>query len=191
VSFGQARSRLGLVGGPTRIYLRTDPDQVAAVEAVLPFTASPQQPEAVALQRPSDILVARLAAKTAFVGLFLALGGVALLVGGVGIANIMVISVLERRREIGVRRALGARGWHVGLQFFLESTALAAVGGVVGVGLGCLATATADHLAGNPVTIPPYLPLAAVGIAIGIGILAGVYPALRAARLTPVRALRA
>jgi putative ABC transport system permease protein len=191
VSFPVAASRLGLDGGPTRIYLRADPDQVAAVAAVLPFTASPQQPEAVEIRRPSDILVARVAAKTAFVALFLALGAVALIVGGVGVANIMVISVLERRGEIGLRRALGARGRHVAMQFFLEATALAALGGVGGVGLGCLATAVADHIARNPLTIPRYVPFAGIGAAVAIGILAGVYPATRAARLSPVQALRA
>jgi putative ABC transport system permease protein len=190
VSFPVAQSHLGLAAGPTRIYLRADPDQVAAVAAVLPFTASPAQPEAVEVRRPSDILVARVAAKAAFVGLFLALGAVALLVGGVGIANIMVIAVLERRGEIGLRRALGARGRHVALQFFLEATALAAVGGVLGIGLGCLATAVADHIGRNPVTIPAYVPFAGFGAAIAIGILAGVYPAARAARLTPATALR-
>jgi putative ABC transport system permease protein len=190
VSFPVARSRLGLDGGPTRIYLRADPDQVAAVAAVLPFTASPQQPEAVEVRRPSDILVARIAAKTTFVSLFLALGAVALIVGGVGIANIMVISVLERRGEIGLRRALGARARHVALQFFLESTALAAIGGVLGLGLGCLATTVADHVARNPVTIPPYVPIAGFAAAVAIGILAGVYPAVRAGRLAPAQALR-
>jgi hypothetical protein len=117
VSFPLADSELGLTAGPTRIYLRADPDQVGAVAAVLPFTASPAAPEAAEVRRPSDILVARLAARAAFVGLFLALGGVALVVGGVGIANIMVISVLERRNEIGQRRALGARARHVAVQF--------------------------------------------------------------------------
>jgi putative ABC transport system permease protein len=170
--------------------VRTDPDQVQAVSAVLPFTASPAQPEAVEVRRPSDILAARIAAKTAFVGLFLALGAVALLVGGFGIANIMVIAVLERRGEIGLRRALGARARHVALQFILEAAALATVGGVLGIGLGCVATAAADHVAGNPVTIPAYVPAAGLAAAIAVGILAGVYPALRAARLTPAAALR-
>jgi putative ABC transport system permease protein len=191
VTFPVADAQFGLDNLPTRIYLHADPDQVAAVAAVLPFTASPAQPEAVEVRRPSDILVARVAAKAAFVGLFLALGAVGLVVGGVGIANIMVISVLERRGEIGLRRALGARGRHVALQFFLEATALAALGGVLGIGLGCLATAVADHLAGNPVTIPVTVPLAGLAAAVAIGILAGVYPAARAARLTPSAALRA
>ena len=190
VSFPVAVSQLDLFDRPTRIYLRADPDQVAAVAGVLPFTASPQQPEAVEVRRPSDLLVARVAAKTAFVGLFLALGAVALVVGGVGIANIMVISVLERRGEIGLRRALGARGRHVAIQFFLEATALAATGGVLGIGLGCLATAVADRIGHNPVTIPATAPLAGLGAAIAVGVLAGVYPALRAARLAPADALR-
>ncbi|HEU5265780.1 MAG TPA: ABC transporter permease, partial [Jatrophihabitans sp.] len=185
-----AQSMLGLDGGPTRIYLRAEPDEVTAVAAVLPFTASPEQPEAVEVRRPSDILVARAAAKTAFVALFLALGAVALVVGGVGVANIMVISVLERRGEIGLRRALGARGRHVAMQFLLESTALAALGGILGVGLGCLATAVADHISGNPIAIPGYVPFAGLAAAAFIGILAGGYPAGRAARLPPAQALR-
>ena len=189
-SFPVANARLGLAGGPTRIYLRADPDQVAAVASVLPFTASPLQPEAVEVRRPSDILVARVAAKTTFVALFLALGAVALIVGGVGIANIMVISVLERRGEIGLRRALGARGRHVALQFLIESTALAALGGLLGVAMGCLATAVADRIGGNPIAIPTYVPAAGLGAAVVIGIVAGVYPSVRAARLSPAQALR-
>jgi len=190
ISFGVAESALNVDGRPTRIYLRTDPDQVAAVAAVLPFTSSPPAPEAVEVRRPSDILVARVAAKTAFVGLFLALGGVALLVGGVGIANIMVISVLERRGEIGLRRALGACRRHIAMQFVLEAIELAAVGGALGVGLGCLATAVVAHIAGNPATVPVIAPVAGVGAAVAVGVLAGAYPAVRAARMPPTEALR-
>jgi putative ABC transport system permease protein len=191
VSFPVAVSRLNLDDRPTRVYLRADPDQVAAVAAVLPFTASPAEPEAVEVRRPSDILVARIAARTAFVSLFLGLGAVTLLVSGVGIANIMLISVLERRSEIGLRRALGARGGHVATQFVLEAAALAAIGGILGVALGCLATAIVAHAGGNLVTIPPSAPLAGLGAAIAVGVLAGVYPAARAARLSPADALRA
>jgi putative ABC transport system permease protein len=190
VTFPLARSLLGLGSGPTRIYLRTDPDQVPDVASVLPFTASPAQPEAVAVRRPSDILAARVAARTAFVRLFLALGSVALVVSGVGIANIMVISVLERRSEIGLRRAVGARRRHVAAQFLLEATALAAIGGVLGIGLGCVATAVADHAGSDPFVIPFYVPVAGLAAALAIGAAAGLYPALRAARLAPAAALR-
>jgi putative ABC transport system permease protein len=190
VSFPVANTLLNLGGHPTRIYLRADPDQVAAVAAVLPFTASPSQPEAVEVRRPSDILLARVAANTAFVGLFLALGAVGLLVGGVGIANIMVISVLERRGEIGLRRALGARARHVAAQFILESSLLAAAGGVLGVAFGVLATTVAAHISGARVTIPASIPLAGFGASLAVGALAGLYPALHAARLAPTDALR-
>ncbi len=191
VSFPVADSQLGLTDGlATRIYLRVEPDQVAAVAAVLPFTASPAAPEAVEVRRPSDILIARIAAKTTFVGLFLGLGAVALLVGGVGVANIMVISVLERRGEIGLRRALGARARHIAVQFILESVALAILGGLAGVGLGCLATLVAADLGGDTVAIPLQAPAAGFAAALIVGVLAGVYPAARAARLAPADALR-
>jgi putative ABC transport system permease protein len=191
IGFGVADELFGLTGQPSRVYLRVDPDQVAAVASVLSATAAPSREGDVQVRRPSEILVARIKAKGAFVGLFLGLGGIALLIAGVGIANIMVISVLERRGEIGLRRALGARRRHVAVQFLLESTVLAMIGGVLGVGLGILATAVAARLAGNPVTIPPLALAAGLGAALLVGALAGVYPAAGAARLSPAVALRA
>ncbi|WP_433381371.1 ABC transporter permease [Actinoplanes sp. CA-142083] len=190
ISFGQAAQVFGRTAGPSRIYLRADPDQVADVAAVLTATTVPDGKDDVQVRHPSDLLVARIAAKGAFVGLFLGLGGIALLIAGVGVANIMVISVLERRGEIGLRRALGARRGHVAAQFLLESTLLTAIGGVLGVGLGVLATAIAARLGGDPVAIPPEAPLAGLAAALLVGALAGWYPALRAARLSPVEALR-
>jgi putative ABC transport system permease protein len=191
VGFPVANTRLGLGGHPTKVYLRTEPDQVQAVDEVLPFTVNPAQPEGVQVSRPSQLLAARAQAGSAFTGLFLALGAVAVLVGGVGVANIMVISVLERRSEIGLRRALGATRRQVGSQFLAESVMLSAFGGVGGVVLGAVAT-TAYALASRQSVV---VPLPAIGegvaVALSVGLLAGVYPAVRAARLPPTEALRA
>jgi putative ABC transport system permease protein len=177
-------------GAPGTIYLRTQPDSVDAVRALLPPTADPENPEEVDVSRPSDALAARAAAKATFTALLLGLGAVALLVGGVGIANVMVISVLERRSEIGLRRALGATRGNVRSQFLLEALLVAGLGGLGGVALGSGVTAAYGHSQGWTVVLPAFCLAGGVLAALAIGALAGVYPAKPAARLAPTEALR-
>ena len=191
VGFPVANALLGLGGHPTELYLRAFPDQVQAVSNVLPFTANPPCPECVRVSTPSSILAARAAAGTAFTGLFLALGGIAAGIGGVGIANIMVISVLERRGEIGLRRALGATKTHISSQFLMESALLAALGGVAGLIFGAIATLVYSIAQNQPMVVPLYALVAAPAAGLAIGAVAGLYPARKAARLSPTEALRA
>lgn len=175
---------------PERIYVRTQEGAVDIVRSVLPPTVNPQTPEEVETTRPSDALAAENAASTAFTSLFLGLGAVALLVGGIGIANVMVIAVIERRSEIGLRRALGATRAHVRRQFLTEAILLAGAGGVVGVGLGAAVTAIYASTKHWKIVVPPIALGGGVVAALAIGAIAGLYPAARAARLPPTEALR-
>ena len=185
-----ARSLLHARSAPAEIYVRAAPASVAAVEGVLAATADPPAPQDVTISNPADALTARADATAAFSGLLLALGAVALLVGGVGIANVMVIAVLERRGEIGLRRALGATRTHIAAQFIAESTLLALLGGIAGALLGGFATTAYAHLRSWTAVVPGSALAATVAVALAVGAVAGVYPALRAARLSPAEALR-
>jgi putative ABC transport system permease protein len=190
VGFAAAARYLGFDGHATTVYVRAETSQVEAVQSVLAATANPQAPNEVNVSQPSATRVARAAAQGALNGLFLGLGAVSLLVGAVGVANIMVISVLERRSEIGLRRALGATKGHIRTQFLAEAVLLSLVGGLAGVAAGSLATAvyaTTKHWA---VVVPAVAWAGGFGAALAIGAIAGLLPALRAARLAPTDALR-
>jgi putative ABC transport system permease protein len=175
---------------PTRVLVRVDPAKVDQVLTVLAATANPAFPEEVLVDKPSDALEAQEAADDAFTTLLLGLGAVSLLVGGVGIANIMVISVLERRGEIGLRRALGATRRHVAVQFLSEALLLGAMGGTGGVLLGFAVTAIYANIKGWSTIVPPIAMIGGIAAALLIGGIAGLYPAVRAARLSPTEALR-
>jgi putative ABC transport system permease protein len=189
VGFPAAARYLGFNGHPTTIYVRAQTGQVNAVQQVLAATANPENPGGVDVSQPSAALVAQADALGAFNNLFLGLGAVALLVGAVGVANIMIISVLERRSEIGLRRALGATKAHIRIQFLAEAILLALLGGAVGVGLGVLATAVYASAKGWTLVIPTAAWAGGLGSALLIGAIAGLLPALRAARMSPTEAL--
>ncbi len=181
----------GLQPNPSEIYVRASVNQVTQVSNLLAATSDPQNPDGVQVSRPSDVLEARAAAKGQFTTLLLGLGAVALIVGAIGIANIMVISVLERRGEIGLRRALGATRRHISSQFLAESAVLAALGGVTGLALGAIATLIYALAQDQPWVVPLYALVAAPAAGLVIGAIAGLYPAAKAARLSPTEALRA
>jgi putative ABC transport system permease protein len=191
VGFPAAQKYLPFDGHPSQIYVRTVDSQAAvvAVDDLLGAQANPENPGQVGVSRPSDALTARADAKGALDTLFLGLGAVALLVGAIGVANIMVISVLERRSEIGLRRALGATRGQIRAQFLAEAILLSLAGGAAGVGIGVAATAAYARGHGEAVVIPPQAWAGGLAAAVVIGALAGLLPAIRAARLSPTQAL--
>ncbi|HEX3425532.1 MAG TPA: ABC transporter permease [Acidimicrobiales bacterium] len=189
VGFPAAEHYFGFDGHPSIIYVRAQTGQVATVDNLLAATANPQFPDEVDVSRSSAALVAQADAQGAFDALFLGLGAVALLVGTVGVANIMIISVLERRSEIGLRRALGATKGHIRVQFLAEAVLLAFIGGATGVAAGALATAIYASSKHELVVIPTFAWAGGIGAAIAIGAAAGLWPALRAARMSPTQAL--
>jgi len=191
VGWPAATTYLDFDGHPTTVYTRSDDAQVTAVRDVLAATANPENPDEVKVSRPSDALRARQATNKTFTQLLLGLGAVALLVGGIGVANTMVISVLERRAEIGLRRSLGATRGQIRVQFVAESLLLSLAGGAGGVLIGFAVTALYATTQTWPTVVPVWVLLGGVAATVVIGALAGLYPAIRAARLAPTEALGA
>lgn len=189
VGWPAAESELGFDGHPTAIYERSTEAQVQAVSDVLAATANPENPEEVDVSRPSDALAAKAATDSTLTGLLLGLGAVSLLVGGVGVANTMVIAVLERRQEIGLRRALGATRRQIMAQFVSESVLLSVVGGLAGVAIGCVVVAGYALSQGWPISIPLWAIAAGLGSTVLVGMIAGLFPASRAAKVDPAQAL--
>jgi putative ABC transport system permease protein len=190
VGAAAAERFLGAEVIPTRIYLRSDPEQIEVVRSVLGRTVNPAAPNEVDVSRPSDALEARARVDEGLRRLLLGLGAVALVVGAVGVANVMVISVLERRAEIGLRRALGATRRHVAGQFVVEAATLTTCGGLIGVGLGAVVTTWYANRQGWRVAVPTDVLGLAIATALVLGVIAGLYPAIRAARLHPADAVR-
>jgi|SRR5215470_3193470 len=191
IGWPAARNYLHFDGHPTTLYCRPAQSQVEAVRTVLPTTVNPQSPNEVKVSRPSDALAAQRASDRTLNALLLGLGAVALVVGGVGVANTMVISILERRGEIGLRRSLGATRGQIRWQFLMESLLLSALGGTAGVLLAGLVTACYAAAQNWPTVIPPLVLASGVIVTLPVGVAAGLYPAIRAARLTPTDALAA
>ncbi|QPL05593.1 MULTISPECIES: ABC transporter permease [Actinomyces] len=188
---GVATSLLGHEGNPTTLYTRTADSAVNQVRDLLAPSISPQSANEVKVSRPSDALEAKNAADQAFTSLLLGVGSIALLVGGIGVANTMIISVLERRREIGLRRSLGAMRGHILVQFMAEALLLSTLGGTLGCVIGIGVTAGMASANGWPFSLPVIAVAGGLGATIVIGALAGVYPAVRAARTPPTAALNA
>jgi putative ABC transport system permease protein len=186
-----ADEAFGFDGSPTRLFIRADPTVVTEVRDLLASALDPEDPYRIDVDRPSDALAAQQATEDGFTGMLLAIGGVALLVGGIGVANTMIITVLERRGEVGVRRALGARRRDVRDQFLVESLLLSLVGGAAGVALGACVTGAVALAQSWPVVVPLWAVLGGFVSTVLIGGVSGLYPAIRAARMAPTAALAA
>lgn len=190
VGFPAAESIFGNDESAGTVYVRSDPTQVLNVWQVLAGTANPEHPEEVQVSRPSDVIEARAAASNSFTVLFLGLAAVALCVAAIGIANVMLMSVLERRSEIGLRRSIGATRVHIALQFLAEALILGGAGGALGVVAGSVIAGAFARLNDWSIIVPPIAVGGGLGAALVIGAIAGLYPAIRAARISPTEALR-
>ncbi len=189
IGAGIAEAEFGFDGSPTTVYERSDDERVVEVRGLLPAALNPESPSGVEVSRPSEALAAQNAVDQAFTGLLVGVGSIALLVGGIGVANTMVITVLERRKEIGLRRALGATKPHIRRQFLVEAMMLAANGGLAGALIGWAVTAAVAMGNGWPVTLPAVVLVASIVVTVAVGAIAGVLPAVRASNTPPTVAL--
>ena len=187
---GTARKLYNLES-PTTIQIRTEVGAAPLIAAQGPIAVSPDDPSIIRVQAPPEPDDLREDVQQNVNALFLILGGVSLLVGGIGIANVTLVSVLERVGEIGLRRALGAGRRHIAYQFLLESTGVGLFGGAVGASLGVLTVVAVSAARTWTPVLNPLIPVGAPLLGAVVGLLAGLYPALRASLLEPVESLRA
>ncbi|NOX31715.1 MAG: ABC transporter permease, partial [Actinobacteria bacterium] len=187
---GYAQTRFGLTS-PAEIHIETDIGAAQLIASQVPTALAPNNPQLIEVRFPPDPRQVRARVQSDVNALFIVLGGISLLVGALGIANVTLVSVLERRGEIGLRRAVGASKRHIAAQFLLESTLLGTLGGIIGASTGILLIVAVSAINDWTPVLEPWLPAAAPIAGATIGLLAGLYPALRAARLEPINALRA
>jgi macrolide transport system ATP-binding/permease protein len=187
---GTAQREFGLTS-PGNVQIETRIGAASLVASEAPIALLPNDPSQLRVTAPPEPRRVKAGVQSDLDVLFLLLGGVSLLVGAIGIANVTLVSVLERVGEIGLRRSLGAARRHIAAQFLVESTALGLAGGVLGAAGGTLAVVIASAARSWTPVLQPWVPLAAPFVGGAVGLLSGMYPSLRAAMLEPVDALRA
>lgn len=189
VTDGFAQQRLGL-GAPAEVHIETEVGAAELIGGQAPIALAPDRSDQLRVSLPPSAQAVRSSVQSDIDALFLILGGVSLLVGAIGIANVTLVSVLERTGEIGLRRALGATRGHIASQFLFESATLGALAGLLGTSLGILTIVIVSATRQWTPVLDPWLPFVAPIVGAVIGLLAGTYPAWKAGATEPVTALR-